>query len=108
MKDSVRLWGTPEIINTDQGIQFTTKTWENLLAGHSIKVSMDGKGRCKDNIWIERFWRTIKQEWVYINPTFTVDEHRRGINSFIKFYNYKRPHQSIEELLPSMRYGITP
>ena len=107
VEDCVRLWGAPEIINTDQGSQYTTKAWEDLLGSHGIKVSMDGKGRCKDNIWIERFWRTIKQEWVYLNPADTVDELRSGIESFIRFYNYKRPHQSIDELLPSMRYGIT-
>ena len=64
-------------------------------------------GPCKDNIWIERFWRTIKQGWIYVYIADTVDELRSGIDSFIRFYNYKRPHQSIDELLPSMRYGIT-
>ena len=67
---------------------------------------MDGKGRCKDNIWIERFWRTIKQEYVYLNPAESVEELRKGIDTFIQYYNYKRPHQSIEELLPCMRYGV--
>ncbi len=95
------------IINIDQGSQYTTKAWEDLPGSHSIKVSMDGKGSCKDNIWIERFWRTIKQEWVYLNPADTVGELRSGIGSFIKFCNYKRPHQSIDELLSSMRYEIT-
>ena len=67
---------------------------------------MDGRGRCKDNIWIERFWRTIKQEYIYLNPTDKVEELRKGINNFIKFYNYQRPHQSLEKLLPGIEYGI--
>ncbi len=67
---------------------------------------MDGKGRCKDNIWIERFWRSIKQEYIYLNPADTVAELRQGIGKWIQFYNYERPHQSITKLLPAMQYGI--
>ena len=67
---------------------------------------MDGRGRCKDNIWIERFWRTIKQEYIYLNPAETVGELRSGISDFIKFYNYKKPHQSLDKLLPAVEYGI--
>jgi putative transposase len=67
---------------------------------------MDGKGRCKDNIWIERFWRTIKQEYIYLNPADSVDELRDGIAKFIDYYNYKRPHQSLAKMLPAMEYGI--
>jgi len=78
----------PEIINSDQGVEYTTKRWENLLHGHNIQISMDGRERCKDNIWIESFWRTIKQEYIYLNPTDNVEELRKGISEFIKFYNY--------------------
>ena len=60
----------------------------------------------EDNIWIERFWRIIKQEYIYLNPTDNVEELRKGINRFIKLYNYQRPHQNLEKLLPSMGYGI--
>ncbi len=67
---------------------------------------MDGRGRCKDNIWIERFWRTVKQEYVYINPTDSVVELRQGISDYIEFYNYERPHQSIEEVLTARSYGL--
>lgn len=67
---------------------------------------MDGRGRCKDNIWIERFWSTIKQEWVYHNPADTVEELRRGIANYIAFYNYKRPHQSLKSLIPAMEHGL--
>ena len=66
---------------------------------------MDGRGRCKDNIWIERFWRTIKQEYVYIYPTDSVTELRDGIGGFIRFYNEERPHQSLGEVMtPSKMY----
>lgn len=94
------------ILNSDQGSQYTTKAWEELLVKYDIKISMDGRGRCKDNIWIERFWRTIKQEYIYPNPAETVGELRSGIGYFIKFYNYKRPHQSLDKLLPAVKYGI--
>lgn len=98
------MWGAPEIVNSDQGSQFTTKKWEELLT-YGIKISMDGRGRCKDNIWIERFWRTVKQEYVYINPADTVDELLGGIDKFIKYYNYKRTHQSLSMMMPAMQYG---
>ena len=105
LKESIRKFGTPEIINTDQGSQYTTKAWEDLLKENGILISMDGRGRCKDNIWIERFWRTVKQEYVYINPTDSVVELRQGISDYIEFYNYERPHQSIGEVLPARSYA---
>ena len=106
LRESVERYGAPEVVNSDQGSQFTTQAWLNLLGSHEIKVSMDGRGRYKDNIWIERFWRTIKQEYIYLNPAESMDELRQGINDFMHYYNYQRPHQSIKELLPCMRYGV--
>lgn len=102
----MKLYGAPEIVNSDQGSQYTTQQWEELLTSHGVKVSMDGRGRCKDNIWIERFWRTVKQEYIYLNPSDTVDELRRGIKGFIAYYNYHRPHQGLSMSLPSMKYGV--
>lgn len=67
---------------------------------------MDEKGRCKDNIWIERFWRTIKQEYVYLNPSNTAEELRTGLENYIKYYNYQRPHSYLDVLLPAMKYGL--
>ncbi|MBR8764706.1 IS3 family transposase ISAzo18 [Porphyromonas levii] len=106
MKESIEQYGCPEIINSDQGVQYTSKKWVELLEEKGIRISMDGKGRCKDNIWIERFWRSIKQEYIYLNPADTITELRQGIGKWIKFYNYERPHQSITKLLPAMEYGI--
>ena len=72
-------------------------------------ISMDGRGRCKDNIRIERFWRTVKPEYVHINPTDSVVELRQGISDYIEFYSYERPHQSIGEVLPARSTGqLTP
>lgn len=106
VKESIEQYGCPEIINSDQGVQYTSKKWVELLEEKGIRISMDGKGRCKDNIWIERFWRSIKQEYIYLNPADTVLELRQGIGKWIKFYNYERPHQSITKLPPAMEYGI--
>ena len=86
---------TPEIINTDQGSQFTSFDWIKLLADNNIKISMDGKGRWPDNIYIERFCRTMKQEQIYINPPDSVKELKQQIERFIYFYNHIRPHQSL-------------
>ena len=99
--------GAPEIINSDQGSQYTSQLWIDTCAGHGIAVSMDGRGRCKDNIWIERFWRTIKTEYAYINPVDTVPELRHGIGQYIEYYNNRRPHQGIGHQLPMARYRQT-
>jgi len=105
LQDCVDTYGAPEIVNTDQGRQYTTADWENLLKGNHILISMDGRGRCKDNIWIERFWRSIKQEYIYLFPTNDVKELREGIDKWIRFYNYQRPHQGLEGSIPSKVYG---
>ena len=106
VEDCIKFYGAPKIINSDQGSQYTTKNWEELLIKNNIQISMDEKGRCKDNIWIEQFWRTIKQEYIYINPSDTVDELRQGIDKYIKYYNFQRPHSSLDVLLPAMKYGL--
>lgn len=92
---------TPQIINSDQGSQFTSKDWIDFLTQRNIQISMDSVGRWADNIYIERFWRTIKQEEIYINPSNNLEELRIQINRFIKFYNYQRPHQALKYKTPS-------
>ena len=94
-----------EIINSDQGIQYTCAEWEATLSRLGIQISMDGKGHCKDNIWIERFWHTIKQEYIYINPQDDANALREGISGFIDYYNNGRPHQGIGNKLPAIRYA---
>jgi putative transposase len=96
--------GKPEIINSDQGCQFTSDAWIVTLCKLNIFISMDGKGRCADNIYIERFWRTIKYEAVYLNSYSDFTELYIGISSYIKFYNEERPHQSLGYLRPEDIY----
>ena len=93
--------GTPQIINSDQGSQFTSNIWVESLMQKNIQISMDSVGRWADNIYIERFWRTIKQEEIYINPSNNLHELNTQINKFIKFYNYQRPHQALKYKTPS-------
>jgi putative transposase len=94
----------PEIINSDQGCQFTSDDWVNFLKENTIKISMTGKGRCNDNIYIERFWRTIKQEEFYINEYRNLPELRKAIGNYIEFYNNKRWHQSLDYKRPAEVY----
>lgn len=91
----------PEIVNSDQGSQFTDAKWINVLTENGIKVSMDGKGRYLDNIYIERFWRSIKYEDFYLNDYQTVPELRAGIKKYIEFYNDRRWHQSLGYKTPA-------
>jgi Transposase and inactivated derivatives len=94
----------PTILNTDQGCQFTSSGWIDLVESNGIKVSMDGRGRWADNVFIERFWRTLKHEHVLIHSFETVPEARESIGRFIDVYNYKRLHQSLDYKTPSEVY----
>ena len=94
----------PEIFNTDQGSQFTSNNWVQTLLKSDVKISMDGKGRCFDNIYIERFWRTVKYEEVYLKSYETVTEARLALMNFIEFYNHKRPQQNLGYKTPSELY----
>jgi putative transposase len=96
--------GRPEILNTDQGCQFTSIDWINMVEGAGVKVSMDGKGRWADNIPIERFWRTLKHENVFLKAYETVAEARNGIKDFIELYNEERLHSSIGYTNPGVIY----
>lgn len=94
----------PEIINSDQGCQFTSEDWVNFLHEWRIKISMAGKGRCTDNIYIERFWRSFKCEKFYLNEYKSVKELRKAIGAYIEFYNQKRGHQSLGYKTPAEVY----
>lgn len=104
LRMAVEAHGAPEIVNSDQGSQYTSGLWLSTCEELGIKVSMDGRGRCKDNIWIERFWRTIKTEYVYINPEDNVPRLREGIRSYVDYYNNRRSHQGIGHQIPMERY----
>lgn len=90
----------PRIINSDQGCQFTSDDWVWALVAHRIEISMDGKGRWADNIQIERFWRTLKYEEVYLNSYESIGEARTAIDTYIKWYNHERRHSGIEKKRP--------
>jgi putative transposase len=94
----------PEIANSDQGCQFTSEAWSAFLLSCGISISMDGKGRWADNIFIERFWRTIKYECIFLNSLETLEQARRVIEEYIVFYNTERPHQSLNYKTPEVIY----
>lgn len=94
----------PAIINSDQGCQFTSEDWVNFLHEWEIKISMTGKGRCSDNIYIERFWRSLKREEFYLNEYKSVKKLRKAISAYIKFYNQERGHQSLGYKTPAAVY----
>lgn len=98
--DNALKTGKPEIINSDQGSQFTSEAWCNMLKDHQIKISMTGQGRCIDNVFVERLWRTIKYEAIYLNEYDNFESLKSGLKKFIKFYNDERYHQALGYLKP--------
>ena len=100
LQEALERYGAPEILNTDQGAQFTSAEFTGVLAASGIRISMDGKGRYLDNIFIERLWRSLKYEDVYIKAYASVLEARRGIGGWLTFYNDERLHQALGYLTP--------
>ena len=96
--------GKPEIFNTDQGCQFTSESFTRRIKEAGIQISMDGRGRVFDNIMIERLWRTLKYQDIYIKDYQTVMDLKVGLDAYFHFYNTERPHQSLEEKTPAMVY----
>lgn len=94
----------PKISNTDQGSQFTSEGYTSLLMQNEIEISMDGKGRCYDNIWVERLWRSVKYEEVYLNEYETGEEANERLGEYFIFYNNKRRHQSLDKKTPAEIY----
>jgi putative transposase len=92
---------TPLIFNTDQGSQFTTQAFTTLLDTAGVQISMDGRGRVFDNIFVERLWRTVKYEHLYLYDYATVAAVRQGLNGYFHFYNTERPHQSLAYCTPT-------
>lgn len=93
--EAIATYGKPEIFNTDQGVQFTSNNFIQVLQEHGIAISMDGKGRALDNVFIERFWRSLKQEKIYRIDLFSVKEAKDAILEYMEFYNNHRLHQSL-------------
>ena len=97
LKESVEKYGAPEIFNTDQGSQFTDEKWIEVLTENKIKISMDGKGCWIDNVFIERIWRSLKYENVYIKDYVNVKHARDEIGGWINYYNQERPHSQLTD-----------
>ena len=104
LNEAIHKFGPPEIMNTDQGSQFTSFAWTDRLRRSTIRISMDGKGRFLDNIFVERLWRSMIYECVYLHAWETGSEARAGIAKWMGFYNHKRPHSSLGGKPPAVVY----
>jgi putative transposase len=107
LEEAIMRFGKPDIFNTDQGSQFTSEAFTGILKANEIRISMDGKGRWRDNIYIERLWRSVKYEEVYLKAYSSMVEARQEIRSYFEFYNYRRRHQSLDKKTPDMVYWAT-
>jgi putative transposase len=104
MLDEALSRGRPEIFNTDQGVQFTAQGWTRRLESAGIAVSMDGKGRCLDNVFVERLWRTVKYEDIYLWRYEAVPDLQQGLGRYFPYYNEERPHQALDYRTPAAVY----
>lgn len=104
VKEAIVKYGKPDIINTDQGSQFTSDEFTGLLLGNGISISMDGKGRAIDNIFVERLWRSVKYEHIYLHSAQDGVELYEGLKNYFDFYNSERPHQSLNYQVPASQY----
>ncbi len=104
LEEAIAINGPPEIMNTDQGSQFTSMAFTGLLKEHCIRISMDGKGAWRDNVFIERLWRSVKYEEVYLHAYDTVSDSRTGIGRYFDLYNQRRPHSSLGKKTPDSVY----
>lgn len=104
LEQALQTYGIPEIFNTDQGCQFTSEAFTGVLKAHCISISMDGRGRALDNIFVERLWRSVKHEDVYLKGYATMPEVRLGLTEYFLFYNRERTHQSLDYMTPDVVY----
>ena len=104
VEEAVQRYGTPAIFNTDQGCQFTSSEFVEWLRTHGIQQSMDGKGRWVDNVFVERLWKSVKYEEVYLHAYDSVPQARQGLERYFRFYNQRRPHSSLDGKTPDQVY----
>jgi len=107
LEEAIMKYGTPEIFNSDQGSQFTSEAFTGILSANGIRISMDGRGRWMDNIMIERLWKSVKYEDVYLKAYDSIPAVREGLNSYFEFYNSRRRHQSLDRRTPDSVYWST-
>lgn len=108
IEEAIARHGCPEIFNTDQGSQLTSAAFTGLLKDNGIRISMDGKGCWRDNVFVGRLWRSVKYEEVYLHAYDTVSAARAGIGRYLMFYNQRRPHSSLARLTPDQVYFNQP
>jgi putative transposase len=107
LEEALDRFGTPEIVNTDQGAQFTSTAFLDVLRTHDIQISMDGKGCWRDNVFVERLWRSVKYEEVYLHAYETVSDVRAGLLRYFTFFNHRRPHTALSGRTPDTAYYTT-
>ena len=107
LDEAITKYGCPDIFNTDQGSQFTAEAFTNILRSNSIGISMDGKGRWRDNVFIERLWKSVKYEDIYLKAYASMSEVKKGLTNYFKFYNEKRWHNNFDKKTPAMVYFNT-
>ena len=107
LEEALQRYAPPEIFNTDQGAQFTSEGFTGLLADHGVAISMDGRGRWLDNVFIERLWRSVKYEEVYLKAYESIPEARRELAAYFNFYNMRRRHQGLKDRTPDEIYWAT-
>lgn len=107
LEEAIMRYGAPEIFNSDQGSQFTSEAFTGILSAHGIRISMDGRGRWMDNIMIERLWKSVKYEDVYLKAYDSIPAAREGLKTYFEFYNSRRRHQSLDRKTPDSVYWST-
>ncbi len=103
-EEAIVRYGAPDIFNTDQGAQFTSEAFTGALKAHGVRISMDGKGRWLDNVYVERFWRSLKQEEVYRRACDSVSEARKSVADYIRYINEEHPHQGLDNMTTTYVY----
>jgi len=104
LEEALSRYGAPEIFNTDQGAQFTSDAFTKVLEDNLVTISMDGRGRCQDNIFIERLWWTLKHQYIYLHSFDTGKSLRRGLGKWIRYYNHERGHSTLDDKTPDEVY----
>jgi len=108
LEEALSRYGRPEIFNTDQGSQFTSNAFTKVLEDNHVAISMDGRGRCQDNIFVERLWWTLKYQYIYLHAFDTGKSLRRGLTDWIRYYNHERGHSSLDNRTPDEVYFNLP